>query len=70
MVAVTWAPLWLTGLPAASWSWVTGCCGKATPLCTVPDGCVTIASFATGPAVKLIAFEVAGASPEAPSFSE
>ena len=53
IVALTVMPSWLTGLPEASCSWMTGCCRKATPLCTVADGCVVIASFATGPAVAV-----------------
>src|SRR5437773_1120167 len=32
---------------------MTGCCKKATPLCTVADGCVVIASLAAGPAMAL-----------------
>src|SRR2546430_12508801 len=51
--ARTVMPNWLTGFPEASCSWMTGCWRKATPLCTVADGCVVIASFATGPAVAV-----------------
>src|SRR5207245_11272158 len=51
--ALTVLPGWLTGLPEASGSGMRGCCRKATPLCTVADGCVVIASFATGPAVAV-----------------
>src|SRR5438067_8386914 len=57
--ARTVMPNWLTGLPEASCSWMTGCWRKATPLCTVADGCVVIASFATGPAVA-VAVNVTG----------
>src|SRR3989442_3071608 len=53
MVAVTGVPLWLTGLPDASCSWITGCCRNATPLRAVADGCVVIASFAAAPAVPV-----------------
>ena len=44
MAAVTTVPLWLTALPDASWSWITGCCAKATPLCAVVEGWVVITS--------------------------
>ena len=46
IVAVMTVPPWLTGLPCASSSWMTGCRTKATPLCAVPDGSVRIASCA------------------------
>src|SRR5256886_14827377 len=59
MVAVTGVPLWLTGLPDASCSWITGCCRNATPLRAVADGCVVIASFAAAPAVP-VAVNVTG----------
>src|SRR2546425_11403764 len=39
--------------------WMTGCWRKATPLCTVADGWVVIASFAAGPAVA-VAVNVTG----------
>src|SRR5439155_1346746 len=51
--------LWLTGLPDASCSWITGCCRNATPLRAVADGCVVIASFAAAPAVP-VAVNVTG----------
>src|SRR5437879_4289565 len=38
---------------------MTGCCGKVTPLCTVAEGCVAIASFAAAPAVP-VAVKVTG----------
>src|SRR5438552_2739558 len=57
--ARTVMPNWLTGFPEASCSWMTGCWRKATPPCTVADGCVVIASFATGPAVA-VAVNVTG----------
>src|SRR5436309_9194312 len=50
-VAVTTTPLWLTGLPLASWSWSTGCWTNATPLCAVLDGAVVRTSFFAAPAV-------------------
>src|SRR5881398_2138678 len=50
-VAVTTTPLWLTGLPLASWSWSTGCWANATPLCAALDGAVVSASFVAAPAV-------------------
>src|SRR5437660_11327981 len=59
MLAVTGVPLWLTGLPDASCSWITGCCRNATPLRAVADGCVVIASFAAAPAVP-VAVNVTG----------
>src|SRR5436309_11613194 len=59
IVAVTVMSIWLTGLPEASCSWMTGCWRKATPLCTVADGWVVIASLAAGPAVA-VAVNVTG----------
>src|SRR5437773_4319068 len=50
-VAVTTTPLWLTGLPLASWSWSTGCWANATPLCAALDGAVVKASRPGAPAV-------------------
>src|SRR5207247_9767012 len=50
-VAVTTTPLWLTGLPLASWSWSTGCWTNATPLCAVLDGAVVSTSFVAAPHV-------------------
>src|SRR5947199_10206836 len=38
---------------------MTGCCKKATPLCTVADGCVVLAGLAAGPAVA-VAVNVTG----------
>src|SRR5206468_4927871 len=50
-VAVTTTPLWLTGLPLASWSWSTGCWANATPLCPALDGAVVKATRPAAPAV-------------------
>src|SRR5256885_51247 len=44
-------PARLTGLPDPSCSWITGCCGKGTPLCTAADGSVAMASRVAAPAV-------------------
>src|SRR5437588_10975068 len=55
----TTIPAWLTRLPDASCSWITGCCWKAIPLCTVPDGCVAMASRVAVPAVP-VAVKVTG----------
>src|SRR5207302_3145926 len=55
----TTSPAWLTRLPDASCSWITGCCWKAIPLCTVPDGCVAMASRVAVPAVP-VAVKVTG----------
>src|SRR5438477_583530 len=52
-------PAWLTGLPDPSCSWITGCCWKGTPLCTVPDGWVAMASRVAVPAVP-VAVKVTG----------
>src|SRR3989442_1039876 len=54
-VAVTSTPLWLTGLPLASWSWTTGCCANATPLCAVAEGGVVSVSWVAAPAVTVTA---------------
>lgn len=62
-VAVTWTPLWLTALPPASRSWITGCWPNPTPLCAELDGCVVIVSFVAGPVDRLIALEVAAVKP-------
>src|SRR3989454_10993277 len=37
-VAVTTTPIWLTGLPLASWSCTTGCCSSGAPLRAVLEG--------------------------------
>src|SRR2546426_2134057 len=50
-VAVTTTPLWLTGLPLASWSWSTGCWVTPTPLCAALEGDVVKASRPAAPAV-------------------
>ncbi len=52
-VAVTTTPLWLTGLPLASWSCTTGCCASSTPLRAVLDGGVVSASLLAAAAVTL-----------------
>src|SRR5205807_8065836 len=52
-------PACFTGLPDPSCSWITGCCWKAIPLCTVPDGCVAIARRVAEPAVP-VALKVTG----------
>src|SRR5437773_1475593 len=51
MVAVTWSPLWLTGLPFASCTCTAGCWARATPLCTLLEGWVVSVSFVAAPAV-------------------
>src|SRR5204862_392165 len=50
-VAVTTTPLWLTGLPLASWSWTTGCWASGAPLCAVAEGGVVSTSRVAVPAV-------------------
>ena len=60
--AVTTMLLWLTALPAASWSCTTGCCGKGTSFATVADGSVVSASFVAVPAESAIAVAVSGTS--------
>jgi hypothetical protein len=59
IAAVTRTSACGTAFPAASRSSITGCCGKATPLVTVPDGCVTIASRLAGPTAA-VAVNVTG----------
>ena len=49
IAAVPSTPTSLTGLPAASRSWMTGCWANATPLVAAAEGWVVIASFAAGP---------------------
>jgi hypothetical protein len=58
-VAATTTPLWLTGLPLASWSCSTGCCAKAVPVGALLDGGVVITSFVAAPAVP-VAVNVTG----------
>ena len=65
IVAVTTVPLWLTGLPLTSWTWSTGCCANAAPLCAVFEGWVVMPSWVATPAVMEIVVDVAAASPEA-----
>src|SRR4026208_779826 len=48
MAAVTAKPLWLTLLPAASFSRMTGCCRNETPARAQADGWVTKASWLAG----------------------
>src|SRR5207245_11074660 len=64
----TEAPAWLTGLPEASWSWITGCCGNGMPLWTVADGCVVIASRVAVPAVA-VAVNVTGLPTSVPDVA-
>src|SRR2546428_8230108 len=55
-----------TLLPLASWSWIAGCRLKGTPLVSVAEGWVVIASWASVPAVlTLTALDVAVVSPVA-----
>src|SRR2546428_7421990 len=61
-VAVTSTPLWLTGLPLASWSWTTGCCANATPLCAVAEGGVVSVSWVAALALRAIAPELTGSN--------
>src|SRR6266498_1935159 len=65
IAALTAVPLVSTALPAASWIWITGCCGNGTPLCGAADGWVTIASRLAGPAESAMTPEPTGASPDA-----
>ena len=51
-----------TGLPAASCTWTVGATGNARPLCAVV-GCVTTATRAAVPAVKVIVLEVTPVTP-------
>src|SRR5207237_8297620 len=55
----TGTPGWLTALPDASCSWITGCCWNSIPLCAAPDGCVVMVSRAAVPAVP-VAVKVTG----------
>src|SRR5213595_2381992 len=55
----TGTPSWLTALPDASCSWITGCCWNSIPLCTAPDGCVAMVSRVAVPAVP-VAVNVTG----------
>src|SRR5436190_2782553 len=58
-VAVTTTPIWLTGLPLASWSCTRGCCNNGAPLRAVLDGGVVSASCVAAPAVP-VAVNVTG----------
>src|SRR5213078_2219574 len=58
-VAVTTTPIWLTGLPLASWSCTTGCCASGAPLRAVLDGGVVSANRVAAPAVP-VAVKVTG----------
>src|SRR5690242_2679804 len=60
--AVTTTPLWLTGLPAASCSCTTGCCGKTTSFVTPAEGSVLSPSCTAAPADSVITFAVSGTS--------
>src|SRR5256885_14924025 len=65
IVAVTTVPLWLTGLPLTSWTWSTGCCANAAPLCAVFEGWVVMPSWVAAPAVMGIVVGGGGAGPGA-----
>src|SRR5439155_1117671 len=65
IAAVTVTPAWLTRLPLASWSWITGCRAKATPLCAVLDGSVVTVSCVPVPAVIVTVAELTPVSPVA-----
>ena len=60
ITAATGVPLWLTGFPAASWSWTVGCCANRMAFCALAGGCVAIASLAAGPDVSVIGAVIAG----------
>jgi hypothetical protein len=66
-VATDTVTAWLdTGFPPPSVTVTTGTVGNTTPLCTVADGWVVIATVAGGPAVRLMEFEVTPTKPPAP----
>src|SRR5882724_704802 len=65
IAAVTVTPLWFTGLPLASRTWITGCWANATPLWALLDGWVVMLSCDAAPAVRVIVPEVAEVSPVA-----
>jgi len=65
IAAVTVTPLWFTGLPLASRTWITGCLANATPLWAWLDGWVVMLSCDAAPAVRVIVPEVAEVSPVA-----
>ncbi len=69
IAAVTTVPLVATGLPAASWSCTTGCCGKATSFWTLVEGSVVMTSRPALPAPSVIVPETAGVRPVAPKLS-
>src|ERR1043166_9053968 len=65
IVAVTFPPDWLTGLPLASRSCSTGCWANATPLCAALEGWVVMLSCVAAPAVMVMAVDAALANPVA-----
>ena len=65
IAAVTLTSDWLTGLPLASRSWITGCCAKGTPLCAVLDGSVVTVNWVAAPAVIVTVAELTPVSPVA-----
>src|SRR3989454_12197124 len=50
ITAVTVTPAPPAGFPAASRTWITGCCPKAAPLVAVGEGWVVIVSWVAAPA--------------------
>src|SRR5262245_1045179 len=63
IAAVITLPAWLTLLPAASWSWTTGCGDSGMPICAVVPGGVVRTNLAAGPAVTTKLELVTGARP-------
>src|SRR5258706_7886308 len=62
--AVTAVPDCATAFPAASRTWITGCCGIGVPLCAPADGCVVMPSWVAVPAVSVMVAEIAAVSPD------
>jgi len=62
-------PAWLTGFPAPSRSWTTGCWANATPLWADVDGWVVTVSCVAAPAPRVIVPELAGVRPVALKLS-
>src|SRR5712692_11594517 len=69
ITAVTTTPLWLTALPAASRTWITGCWANAAPLGAVAEGCVVTVSWVAAPAVIVMAVELTPVRPVAEKLS-
>src|SRR5207248_6501417 len=65
IAAVTVTPAWLTELPLASRTWITGCWANAAPLWALLDGWVVMLSCVAAPAVMVIVADVAALSPVA-----